>query len=1256
MRGIRLKKIFAFLLVFAFALSFAACAEDKGYTVRVEGGSSEAAQAEVWTMPSTVKILRDVDYSQYYADPVLEYDSAKNEYVSAQIIMTAKNDVSSYDLELSDLVSEDGTYFSRANFDVYNQHYVKVSTRTNPNSGVPLGYYPDALIPMANAKRAGENKLVKNQNQGIWVTVYTPEDTPAGTYSGTFTLHIGGEEETIPVSLRVRGFSIPEEVHARTTFNLFPEYIAGAQLSNTRETYKRIVDYMLDYRISTTQIVRDDAPIEEWVEQIKEYAADPRVTSYNVITSQNISSRERIIALIEASEPGLNLLEKAYIYLRDEPYDALATAKKEHDEKIDELIAIAESYSQAELREHGLTRADIEGMEVLVTVTESIGKIEGLRTYCPLLSDLDTPAQRETYARYREEAYKGANNELAGTDYGTTWWYVCVHPSDPYTNYTIDIDLVGSRIASWMQYDYDIEGMLFWGIASYALTTSLYDEPVGWQNSDVYNDPNGVYRGANGDGYLIYPGEKYGIEDPIPTIRLMSIRDGLQDYEYLYMLEELAAEYADKYNISDYSFDDIMRTIYDRLYTGAKPTKDFELVLDAKSEVADMIELLSSDLHGMVEVGSIDAIGKKVPVTIYAESGTTLEYGGETLVGTPSGDGVKFELILDVESQGAALSATLRNGTSSYHLERFVTTDVKSVSVFDSAEEIGDWSPSVRTGVAAEEAEHVFVSLNTDADYTEQGTGSMKVEVEHRDYSTLEQLNYQPYVSMTAEKFLGEDSFTDLDSITFSVYNPGPAFNMKVVLLAESGSAQRTRDIYSGTVSSGWNVVKVTDIQKISWMYRGENMLEKVTEVRIAFPLDTQKDYTAYIDQMYYFYKGDAGRYASGGETKWLKDTSGETTETFTPVRSDPNLVTSFESYQEVVSDMKLLNFFGTARFVDGKGQYLSGEKDPDHPADRSVVTEGSYALKVEAQGDYRNTTEMPSITVKTKMGGGSFDKYDFTDVDKILLDVYNANDTEQKVYVQYLTDSVTGSKLTSAYAATVPANSFKTVEIEIDRSFVSQLLNLEQISQVRICFDPETEYGQPTRLFYIDNLRLHTTDEPIDTSVALRKDNELESADKADYLSLWKTIGNYTFFPSQLTFNTDPAFIKGGTGSFKLSNVPGYYGPESINPVVYTIGWELSPLQKDISDWNGITYWVYNSYDQPLQDWVRRTIRSAEGDDSQDGFYNMLQPGWNQRTLTKEDLLELGFVLDDFSIFTLMFSVPSQDACDLYIDEIMFY
>lgn len=41
-----------------------------------------------------------------------------------------------------------------------------------------------------------------------------------------------------------------------------------------------------------------------------------------------------------------------------------------------------------------------------------------------------------------------------------------------------------------------------------------------------------------GDGSLLYPGTRFGIEGPVTSVRLESIRDGLEDHEYLVLAEE----------------------------------------------------------------------------------------------------------------------------------------------------------------------------------------------------------------------------------------------------------------------------------------------------------------------------------------------------------------------------------------------------------------------------------------------------------------------------------------------------------------------------------------------------------------------------------------------------------------------------------------------------------------------------------------------------------------------------------------------
>jgi hypothetical protein len=593
-----MKKFYCILLALLMAFSAAACnGPESGKPGPDDPGkdppATETLKAEIWTLPSSVKVLREADCSSHYEENAsLEYAMAKNEYESMQLMITPETDIAAYELAVTGLTNGNGGEIPAENIQVYNEFYVYVKKGTAPDSKRPAGWYPDALIPQDLSAAFGENKIAAGDNQGIWITVKTEKETPAGEYTGAFSLSLDGQKYDVPVTVTVWDFTVPDEVHARNSFYLFQDELSNGQWDNTKESYQKYVDYFLDYRISTTEIASLDYNTEDWVEQVKKYAADPRVTSYNVHGDGHYGMT-LLKALIENSTPELNLLDKAFFYLFDEPYTMLEQASETYYRKIDELIALADSYTEEELAEYGLTKADIEGVEVMITLTASINTIEGLRTYCALASDFDTQSMRDRYEEYRKNPYLGKNNELAGTDYGTTWWYVCVHPYDPYPNFNIDMDLSAARVLSWMQYDYDIEGLIYWGTMTYFSSATRFDQD-GQKPVNVYEQADGVFAGANGDGYLVYPGAKYGTDTPIPTMRLMELRDGFEEYEFLYLLENEVNDALAEHNFKG-SFDEIMADIYATLYRGAVPEQDYTLVLEARAKVAEMITAIQKD-------------------------------------------------------------------------------------------------------------------------------------------------------------------------------------------------------------------------------------------------------------------------------------------------------------------------------------------------------------------------------------------------------------------------------------------------------------------------------------------------------------------------------------------------------------------------------------------------------------------------------------------------------------------------------------
>ncbi len=112
-------------------------------------------------------------------------------------------------------------------------------------------------------------------------------------------------------------------------------------------------------------------------------------------------------------------------------------------------------------------------------------------------------------------------------------WYVCIAPHPPYPNVQMEDPLVDSRSLFWMTYKYDIMGYEYWGYNVWAKNVRPAGSPrwpdIEW-NSYAYDH-------TNGDGQLCYPGPG-GL--PWASVRLAANRDGIEDWEALWLAEDLA--------------------------------------------------------------------------------------------------------------------------------------------------------------------------------------------------------------------------------------------------------------------------------------------------------------------------------------------------------------------------------------------------------------------------------------------------------------------------------------------------------------------------------------------------------------------------------------------------------------------------------------------------------------------------------------------------------------------------------------------
>ena len=110
------------------------------------------------------------------------------------------------------------------------------------------------------------------------------------------------------------------------------------------------------------------------------------------------------------------------------------------------------------------------------------------------------------------------------------WTYICMNPTEPYVNWQLLSDGTEAVVSAWQMKKYDITGVLYW--AANLWKVNYWNQSQPW-TGDSY-----------GDGFLVYSGYSFGLPYPIASMRLEGIRDGIEDYQMLCMLEEALGEEA----------------------------------------------------------------------------------------------------------------------------------------------------------------------------------------------------------------------------------------------------------------------------------------------------------------------------------------------------------------------------------------------------------------------------------------------------------------------------------------------------------------------------------------------------------------------------------------------------------------------------------------------------------------------------------------------------------------------------------------
>ena len=533
-------------------------------------GSVWAGEVNVWAAPEGYKIDK-FGKKIFVQDPAQNLEAikkrnslwdaatktiaiagARGETVALQLgIEGGSGGLASVNVAAGALIGPGGKALPADAVALYKIYYTPCTDKGSGPTNWPSmgqGWYPDALAPWSIGDVGdydGPPFAVKaNEIQGVWIDVAIPYGVEAGVYTGALTVTAGGGAETVlKLTLRVRDFDIPRQIHKTFFMNFGMDdlnqaggyWLTGAKVDEYENEVYRIARR---HRFTAGNMYDSTRPkIEEANGELKSvdwsaYDAhadkvlnpkknvfgpgEPPLEIWKTPLNCGISFGPQWPAgekawdqmLVEIKkhwrEKGWDL-NSAYVYLADEP-------GKESAEKLNAYARRVKASPGGNLRRQ-------------IAVYTILGNAWDKQQWVFDLwkDNLDMWMVAGDYY------HAPSMNALpAGTLKGM------YQGSEPYQgNESLDSDGVAMRTWSWVAWCYNVDYLCY-----YSMAEAWRGFPSGtYGNCEIWDKPRN--RGwALSQGVFIYPGKKLNYDLPIVNIRMKQIRRGQTDYEYFWLLKQ----------------------------------------------------------------------------------------------------------------------------------------------------------------------------------------------------------------------------------------------------------------------------------------------------------------------------------------------------------------------------------------------------------------------------------------------------------------------------------------------------------------------------------------------------------------------------------------------------------------------------------------------------------------------------------------------------------------------------------------------
>ncbi len=485
--------------------------------------------------------------------------AAKGDHESVQLVLRPEDGTTLERVEVSNLQGPKGYSIDAGNVTVHRVFYHFVHTPTD-QTGV-VDWWPDALPPIQYPL-----SLSAGMNQPLWVTIRVPRNAEAGEYHGEIRLTGTGWQAVVPLQLKVWNFALPERNHLETAFGFDCWQAFRYHNVQSEEDRRRVLDLYFqsfaDHRISpynptpldpyrvtfdpkaeppraVVDFSRFDNAMEEAIRryhftnfmvQIQGMGGgtfhsrvEPSLGGFAESTPQYQALFSSQVRQIEEHLREKGWLHMAYVYWFDEP-------EPKDYEFVKAGMARLKKYAPGLARM--LTEEPVEPLYGYVDI------------WCPISPNYDHKVAEER--RQLGERF---------------WWYICTGPKAPYCTLFIDHPATELRVWLWQTWQRRISGILVWATNYWTSSAAFpdgfqdpYDDPMSYVSG--YSTPKGVKRHwGNGDGRFIYPPPEASVpgktshpvlSPPASSIRWEMLREGIEDYEMLWLLADLLTRYGNQ--------------------------------------------------------------------------------------------------------------------------------------------------------------------------------------------------------------------------------------------------------------------------------------------------------------------------------------------------------------------------------------------------------------------------------------------------------------------------------------------------------------------------------------------------------------------------------------------------------------------------------------------------------------------------------------------------------------------------------------